>query len=79
MSDDVDLAQRFEQLRRDRALGVVLADARVLQAPASGWACVACGEEIEAERRQAAPGAKRCVECQAALERRRKLFPGGVA
>ncbi|MBN9232754.1 MULTISPECIES: TraR/DksA C4-type zinc finger protein [Phyllobacteriaceae] len=31
--------------------------------------CVVCHEEIEPERRQALPSAKRCLACQQRLER----------
>lgn len=32
--------------------------------------CDACGDEIPAERRSALPSARRCVDCQAQIERR---------
>lgn len=80
MSDDVDLAQRFEEFRRDQALAAVQADAALLARPIDeGRACVGCGEEIEAERLEALPGARHCLQCQEARERNRRLFPRGCA
>lgn len=32
--------------------------------------CIGCGEEIDPRRRQAAPWATRCVECQIIADRR---------
>ena len=32
--------------------------------------CLECGDEIPAARRKALPGARTCVACQAALDRR---------
>lgn len=36
--------------------------------------CMNCGELIEAARREAAPFAKRCIECQRATERKDRLY-----
>jgi len=32
--------------------------------------CVECGEEIPAARRRALPGARTCIACQSAIDRR---------
>lgn len=77
MSDDVDLAQRFEELRRDRALGAVLAQAQALNTSRPARTCLDCAEPIEAERLAAAPGARRCFTCQEAVERPRHIQPWG--
>jgi len=77
MSDDVDLAQRHEEFRRDRALGAVLVQAQALTSARPAGTCLDCGEPIEAERLAAAPGARRCFTCQEAVERPRHIQPWG--
>lgn len=72
MTDDIDRAQAFDQMRRDLALGAVLADAAGLATPAADPDCENCGAEIPAARRQALPGATRCIPCQLAAERRQR-------
>lgn len=39
----------------------------------TGSDCLDCGEEIPVERRQAAPGCRRCIECQTTHENWRPL------
>lgn len=73
MTDDLDRAQAFDQMRRDLAIGAVLAAAADLSEPADQPNCEDCGREIPAARRLAAPGAIRCVSCQLAAERRRRF------
>jgi phage/conjugal plasmid C-4 type zinc finger TraR family protein len=72
MSDDADLAQGFETFRRDMALARALAPEPERRPRASGC-CAACGDEIEPERLAVHPGARRCLVCQEALERQRRI------
>lgn len=72
MSDDADQAQGFETFRRDMALARALAPEPEHRPRALGQ-CVACSDEIEPERLAVHPGARRCLYCQEALERRRRI------
>lgn len=63
--DDADRAARLVEAEIDTALRRSL---NRPQLPASD-VCVSCGEDIGAERRAAAPHARRCFECQSDLER----------
>ncbi|MBI1407313.1 MAG: TraR/DksA family transcriptional regulator [Caulobacter sp.] len=38
--------------------------------------CLGCGDEIDSERRAAIPSALRCLTCQEAFERSRRLCVG---
>lgn len=59
-----DLANEIAD--RERESGI-LAAARALSG--DGFThCIGCGEPIDARRRAAFPGAKRCYECQSAYE-----------
>ncbi|WP_336800642.1 TraR/DksA C4-type zinc finger protein [Kaistia sp. MMO-174] len=66
--DDADRAGRLVlaeiegALRRSRSRN---------ELPASD-VCLGCGEDIDAERRAAVPHARRCFDCQSALERKRR-------
>lgn len=63
----IERAQEFEQRQRDAAV------ARI-QTSLTGLGeeiCIGCGERIEEARRLALPSAKRCVDCQTAVERGR--------
>lgn len=73
VSDIIDQAQRHEVFRRELALRAARAQAAQLAAPAAFGLCDDCGDAIEAARREALPGAKRCVHCQEAAERRLRL------
>ncbi|WP_374569671.1 TraR/DksA C4-type zinc finger protein [Phenylobacterium sp.] len=79
MSDDLDLAQRHEEFRRGHALSAAQARARQVLGPAAPNACVDCGDDIDEERRAAAPAARRCLTCQEALERRQRLHSGACS
>ncbi|MFN3582600.1 TraR/DksA C4-type zinc finger protein [Phenylobacterium sp.] len=70
MSDVIDQAQHFEAFRRDLAVRAARAGAHELASPAAFGLCEGCGDPIEAERRRAAPGARKCLLCQEAAERR---------
>lgn len=59
---DLEIDLRLAKVRRDIAASVV---AEVLPL----GSCVDCGEPIEPERRAASPRARRCVHCQAGVER----------
>lgn len=74
MSDWADKAAEREQEIRDDALAAHARQAS-RQAGAAEAAgedcedCAICGEPIPSERRQALPGVRTCIECQADLER----------
>ena len=70
MSDDGDRAQVHEEFRRDLALRAARSGASRLAQPSAFGLCDDCGEAIDAARRQALPGARRCMACQMAAERR---------
>ncbi len=63
-----DLADALAEQERETA---ILA-ARIALAQSGSAICVACHEEIDAERRAALPSAKRCLSCQQRLERFRR-------
>ncbi len=77
MTDVIDQAQAFEEMRRQIALREALKDNdrrpdvcfRII-------ACVDCDDPIDAERLEAIPAAVRCITCQEALERFHRLRPG---
>ncbi|WP_459677170.1 TraR/DksA C4-type zinc finger protein [Acidisoma sp. 7E03] len=66
--DEADQAQRAEELYRASALHRAV---RPVQSAAAALTCRNCGEDIPEARRQAVPGARLCVECQAAAEEAR--------
>lgn len=72
MTDEIDQAQGVEELIRGEA--ITRARGRQLSCDALEPNCLGCGEEIDEERRRANPKARRCLECQSAVERRDKLF-----
>ena len=62
--DIVDHAQDHEEAIRSRQIE----HARGRQAePVED--CIACGDEIPEERREAMPGVQRCIDCQSNKER----------
>lgn len=75
MSDEIDRAQLLEIRERESAIAAVSA---ALPARDFRWGgdCVECLDPIEEERAKANPAANRCLICQEALEKRRRLFPG---
>ncbi len=74
MTDIIDRAQEAEQFRRDLLVRAKRAGiAEQLGRPSAFLLCDDCGDPIDAERRKALPGATRCVDCQEAAERGRRL------
>ena len=70
MSDDVDRAQEFETFRRELGLRAARSGLAHLTHPSGFGLCDGCGDPIEAARRKACPGARRCLSCQEAHEYR---------
>lgn len=66
MSDIFDRAQEQAQRWNDNAVN---ARARLPATVAVNTECLECGEPISPARREAAPYATRCVECQSYVER----------
>lgn len=72
MTDIADRAQQIEEFRRDLALRAQRSGAAELSRPSAFLLCDECADPIEAERRAALPGARTCITCQEAAERRRR-------
>lgn len=72
MSDIADQAQDLE----DRLRTAAISHARGTVDEIGTEFCESCGDEIEPERRAAMPSATRCVKCQGALEKHKKLYAG---
>ncbi|MGP9466713.1 MULTISPECIES: TraR/DksA C4-type zinc finger protein [Halomonadaceae] len=66
MADNVDRAAEITQ----RTLEATLANRAQLAKPAAHDECIDCGYQIPAARRQAAPWATTCIECQGIRELR---------
>lgn len=60
-SDASDLASHFEQAANDSAVSQIRSQ---VSRVAAVDACVECGEAIPEDRREAAPWATRCIDCQ---------------
>jgi phage/conjugal plasmid C-4 type zinc finger TraR family protein len=69
MTDIIDRAQQHETFRREIALRAARAKAQDLSTPSAFGLCDDCSDPIDAERRRALPGARRCIFCQEAAER----------
>ena len=67
-SDQFDAATVLEEMFREKALQAQLAHTRGTGRPD----CQDCGEDIPEPRRQAAPWAVRCIECQEIDDKRRR-------
>ena len=64
MADNADIANELMEMRLEDSLA-----SRLLpSAPATSPECEDCGAEIPAQRRQAAPWATTCIECQGIRE-----------
>jgi phage/conjugal plasmid C-4 type zinc finger TraR family protein len=62
----LEQAEEFERLQREAAV-------RRIQNNLAGLGeefCLGCGDRIDDARRNALPSAKRCVDCQAKVERK---------
>lgn len=65
-ASELELRQREDAIARHRAY---------VAPPTDGLAdCIDCGVEIPAERREAAPGATRCINCERTAEARRRFI-----
>ncbi|WP_444453151.1 TraR/DksA C4-type zinc finger protein [Rhodobacter capsulatus] len=67
MTDERDFDRAEELAEAERTAGVQVA--RSLVAADGQSICRDCGEEIDAERRAAAPFACRCIQCQRRFEK----------
>ncbi|MFZ5774041.1 MAG: TraR/DksA family transcriptional regulator [Thermodesulfobacteriota bacterium] len=61
--DEGEVAQDYQARHNQAAIEAVLAEARRQTGPGLEF-CEDCGDEIPPGRREAQPGATRCVECQ---------------
>jgi len=68
--DEIDRIQELEDTRLAERLAAIQKE---LEKPAESIDCVECGFEIPEERRKLLPHATRCVDCQNAIERNRRL------
>lgn len=66
MADIFDKAQENAQRWIDN---VISARPKISESVATNMECLECGEPISPARREAAPYATRCVECQSYVER----------
>lgn len=73
MTDVLDEAQEIEEAEREASIRRVRT-CHVVPLPKGDTACRGCGDDIEAERLAAHPGARLCLECQEARERLQCLF-----
>jgi phage/conjugal plasmid C-4 type zinc finger TraR family protein len=64
MADNADLATQLMELRLEGSLASHL----LPSVPATNPECDDCGEAIPAARREAAPWATTCIECQGIRE-----------
>jgi len=65
----INAALELADLRaeQERERGIKAAQQALLQEGRDD--CAGCGAEIEAQRREALPSARRCIECQTAFEK----------
>lgn len=61
--------QELAELRVEQERDAGIARARKSLTAQGSLECVGCGEDIDQERREALPSARRCLECQTKLER----------
>lgn len=66
MADFADISDASVDAERDAVLAAIT---NKLSRPGT-IVCIGCGEEISAARRNAAPWAIRCIDCQLQAERR---------
>lgn len=72
MADAADRAGEIIEL----SLSTALANRPALATPALHDECLDCGEQIPSARRQAAPWATTCIECQGIREEKDKHRSG---
>ncbi|MFN3858407.1 MAG: TraR/DksA C4-type zinc finger protein [Caulobacter sp.] len=70
MSDVLDAAQAVEE--RERHASIARVRSAACLPPASDGDCIDCGDEIDPDRRRVLPGARRCLTCAEARERRER-------
>ena len=63
----LERAEAFERLEKDSAVARIRHNLNGL----GEEFCITCGERIEEARRMALPSARRCIDCQTALERKK--------
>lgn len=63
-----ELAEHRAEQEREAGIGRATAALRV----EGKFYCVACGDEIDPARRKAFPAARRCIDCQERIERKRR-------
>lgn len=67
MSNNAALELADLRAEQERERGIKAAQQALLQEGRDD--CVSCGAEIEPERREALPSARRCIECQTEIEK----------
>lgn len=70
MADNADIASELAAMRLEDSLASHL----LPSAPAHHDECLDCGQPIPAARRQAAPWATTCIECQGIREAKSKGY-----
>lgn len=70
MTDEFDRASELEEKERESAIARQRKKTR--KGPALSH-CEDCGDEIPKERLAAAPGCRRCIECQTLSERQERM------
>lgn len=73
MADNADIASELIERRLEGALSERVTP----QAPANDPWCDDCGQPIPAARREAAPWATTCIECQGIRERQARAYRPG--
>ena len=67
-----NFAMELADLRAEQERDAGVARATAALRAVGELVCVGCKEEIEPARRLAYPAARRCIECQTRIERRRR-------
>lgn len=73
MTDWIDQAQEVQERMRELSVRTAQQSAAALSAERLSNVCDDCPEPIEPERLAVCPGARRCLRCQEAHERFRRL------
>jgi phage/conjugal plasmid C-4 type zinc finger TraR family protein len=75
--DHADLADQYLEDYLERAISAARSAHQNIERPSpSAINCVDCDDKIPAGRRSAIIGCKRCVSCQADLEKRARCYSG---